>query len=387
MSHRTLRILVLTKRQYTGRDLLDDCYGRLFEIPKLLAQLGHQVRGLTLSYRQRSNTCPSPEVAGGVLWETMNAQPFSPVGAVRHLKRIRDVCKRFRPDVVWTSSDAWHAIAARITCPRLGIPYVVDLYDNYESFGLSRIPGVTPLFRQACRSASGLTPIGSTLADYLQTNYLLPPKLPCLCLGNAIDTVQFKPIDKQVARQELGLSPTDILIGTAGALDAGRGIATLLEAYTQLLVAFPSLRLVLAGPRDHTLERFQHLPIHDLGVLPTSRIPLFWNALDVAVIQNRNSAFGKYCYPQKLQEIVACRVPLVASSVGEVRILLNDFPECLAEPDSPNALAELIAAQLKRRTLVDRSKVRTWEQRAEDLSVFLEGVAGYTLKRHQSFAD
>lgn len=376
-----MRILVLTKRQYTGRDLLDDRYGRLFEIPKSLARLGHQVRGLALSYRRRSDACPSPEVAGGVLWETMNALPFSPVGAARHLKRIRDICLQFRPDVVWTSSDAWHAIAARITCPPLGIPYVVDLYDNYESFGLSRIPGVTPLFRRACRSASGLTPVSRTLADYLQTSYLLPSEVSCLCLGNAVDSGQFRPTDKQVARQALGLAPTDILIGTAGALDAGRGITTLLEAYTQLLVAFPSLRLVLAGPRDHTLERFRYLPIRDLGVLAANRVPLFWNALDVAVIQNRDSTFGKYCYPQKLQEIVACRVPLVASGVGEVRNLLSDFPECLAEPDSPTALAERIAAQINRKILVDHSKLRTWDQRAEDLSVFLEGLASYTRKR------
>ena len=382
-----MRILVLTKRQYTGRDLMEDRYGRLFEIPKSLAQLGHQVRGLALSYRRRTDGCPPPEEAGGVLWETMNALPFSPMGAARHLKRIRDVCQRFRPDVVWTSSDAWHAIATRITCPPLGIPYVVDLYDNYECFGLSRIPGVTSLFRRACRSAGGLTPIGSTLADYLQSHYLLPPELPCLCLGNAVDTGQFRPIDKQVARQALGLAPTDILIGTAGALDAGRGIATLLEAYAQLLAAYPSLRLVLAGPRDHTLERFRHLPICDLGVLPASRVPLFWNALDVAVIQNRDSAFGKYCYPQKLQEIVACGVPLVASDVGEVRILLDGFPECLAEPDSPTALAALIAAQINQKNLVDRSKVRTWDQRADELSVFLEGVASYACKRQQSFTN
>ena len=369
-----MRILVLTKRQYTGRDLLDDHYGRLFEIPKSLARLGHQVHGLALSYRRRDNNCPPPELAGGARWETMNALPFSPIGARQHLKRIREICRQFRPDIVWASSDAWHAIAARITCPPLEIPYVVDLYDNYESFGLSKIPGVAQLFRTACRSASGLTPVSSTLADHLQTHYSLPSDLPCLCLGNAVNTEHFKPIDKQKSRQALGLSPTDILIGTAGALDASRGISTLLEAYSELLTAIPSLRLVLAGPRDHTLDRFRHLPIHDFGILATDRIPLFWNALDVGIIQNRDSAFGKYCYPQKLHEIVACGVPLVATGVGEISILLNDFPECLVEPDSPSKLAKQIAAQIVGKTLIDCSQVRTWEQRAKELSVFLESI-------------
>lgn len=382
MRHRTLRILVLTKRQYTGKDLIDDRYGRLFEIPKSLAQLGHQVHALALSYRRRSDACPPPEVAGGVQWETMNALPFSPIGTSQHLDRIRKICKLFRPDVVWASSDAWHAVAARIVCPPLGIPYVVDLYDNYESFGLSRIPGVTPLFRNACRSANGLTVISSTLTNYLNTHYLLPPELPRLCLGNAVDTEQFRSIDKQAARHALGLASTDILIGTAGALDASRGIATLLEAYTELLLTFPSLRLVLAGPRDHTLGHFRHLPIHDLGLLPTSQIPLFWNALDVAIIQNRDSAFGRYCYPQKLQEIVACGIPLVATEVGEVRMLLNNFPEFLAEPESPAALVKQITAQITKKILVDRSKIRTWDQRADALSAFLEGIVACSRKDH-----
>ena len=44
-----MRILVLSKRQYTGKDLLDDHYGRIFEIPEELSKKGHAVRGVTLS--------------------------------------------------------------------------------------------------------------------------------------------------------------------------------------------------------------------------------------------------------------------------------------------------------------------------------------------------
>ena len=375
MNHQSLRILVLCKRQYTGKDLLDDRYGRLFEIPKSLAQIGHYVRGLTLSYRHRSNIPPPQQVTGGVLWETMNGLPFSPIGGLQHLQRIRTICLEFRPDVVWASSDAWHAIAARIVCRPLGIPYVIDLYDNYESFGLTRLPGISPLFRAACRSASGLTPVGGILNEHIQIHYRLPPKLPYLCLGNAVDTEHFKPINKQYARQKLGLAPTDILIGTAGALDASRSIATLLEAYAELLPELPSLRLVLAGPRDRTLDRFSYLPFTDLGVLEATQTPLFWNAMDVAIIQNRESAFGRYCYPQKLQEIIACGVPLVATGIGEVGVQLHDFPQCLVVPESPGELAKSITKQLNEKVTVDQSKVKTWRQRAEELSNFLKVIA------------
>jgi hypothetical protein len=48
-----MKILVLNKRQYMGKDLLDDRFGRFWELPLELARLGHEVRGLALSYRRR----------------------------------------------------------------------------------------------------------------------------------------------------------------------------------------------------------------------------------------------------------------------------------------------------------------------------------------------
>lgn len=367
-----MRILVLTKRQYTGRDLLDDRYGRLFEIPMAMSAAGHWVRGLALSYRRRP---AAPQDAVG--WESMNAWPLAPWGAAQHLQRIRQLYQEFRPDVVWASSDAWHAIAAWRTCVPAGIPYVVDLYDNYESFGLTKLPGVRSLLRIACRKANGLTLIGHNLAKHVNQHYALPLDQPQLILGNAINASQFHPQDKQVAREALGLPAKALLVGTAGALDSGRGIGTLLKATEQLASSHPSLRLALAGPKDFDLGHFSHLPIDYLGVLHPSRVLDFWNALDVAVILNRNTAFGNYCYPQKLQEIIACDVPVVASQVGEVAALLKDMPACLAPPDSPTELAQKIDAQIREQVRVDTCLMRTWDQRAAELIAFFSTLPGH----------
>lgn len=368
-----MRLLVLTKRQYTGRDLLDDRYGRLFEIPRALTTAGHSVRGLALSYRQRP---ASTSYAAG--WESLQALPFSPLGAARHLLRIRQICREFRPDLVWASSDAWHAIAAWRTCMPAGIPYVVDLYDNYESFGLSKAPGVIPLLRCACRAASGLTLITRSLAAHVTTEYALPEGKPQLILGNAVDTGLFRPLDRQAARRELGLPENALLVGTAGALDASRGIRTLLEAAEHLAVEYPNFRLVLAGPTDGSLNRYRHLPVVYLGILGSDATPKFWNALDVAVVCNVDSDFGRYCYPQKLQEIIACGIPLVASAVGEVAELLRGTAACLAIPNSSTSLAKQIEAQIQAKKGVDLGQVRSWNQRAKELSGFFEMLLAST---------
>ena len=48
-----MKILVLTKRQYMGKDLLNDRFGRFRELPLELARLGHVIMGLATSYRQK----------------------------------------------------------------------------------------------------------------------------------------------------------------------------------------------------------------------------------------------------------------------------------------------------------------------------------------------
>lgn len=379
-----MKILVITKRQYTGKDLLKDRYGRLFEIPNQLHHLGHDVRGIAFSYR---NPQPYQLQNFDAPWDCIHGRPFSPVAAINHISAIKAHCTKFKPDVVWASSDAWHAIAAWQVCTSRGTPYVVDLYDNYESFGLSNLPGVIPLMRRACRAANGLTLISHTLADHVTSNYALPTNQPQLVLGNAVDTEKFRPLSRLTARRKLGLAENALMIGTAGALDTSRGIATLLEAVERLATTHPNLRLVLAGPCDGSLNRFRHLPIDYLGILPSARVPTLWNALDVAVVVNRDSDFGRYCYPQKLQEIVACGVPLVASRVGEVANLLHETPACLADPDSPTALAERINAQIQEKIRVNRNQVCSWAQRAEEISKFFETILARTGKGNQYIGD
>ena len=46
-----MRTAFLCKRRHLGKDVIPDCYARLYEIPFLLARLGHDVRGFCPSYQ------------------------------------------------------------------------------------------------------------------------------------------------------------------------------------------------------------------------------------------------------------------------------------------------------------------------------------------------
>lgn len=333
-----MRILVLNKRQYTGKDLLDDKYGRLYEIPEALAIRGNEVKGLTLSYRPRAQGLFSP---GRVQWNSVNLFSFYPA----YLRALTSALDSFHPDIVIASSDAIHSILAWQFCSNRSIPYIIDLYDNYEGFGLARIPGVVPLLRAACRSAAGITVVGHQLRSYLERSYEL--RSPVEIINNAIPAGLFVPQPKNNPRALLGLPQHAKLIGTAGAISAKRGSDIMFKAFLELAQRHSDIWLVYAGPRDHTPQQYKHERIIDLGVLDYSQVPTFLSALDVSLICNIDSAFGRYCFPQKFYEIAACGVPVIAADIGEVRHLLANREDCLYPVGDSHALAARIQLSLQ----------------------------------------
>lgn len=369
-----MRILVLSKRQYTGRDLLDDRYGRLYEIPATLATCGHQVIGLSLSYRQRADGWQRQDDLPGLAWFSVNALPG---GLWNYPWRLAEIAAHFRPDIVWACSDAFHAIIGAMLCRYARIPLVIDLYDNFESYAATRLPGVITLFRAACRHASGLTIVSQALRDYVVPIYRI--KAPVTIIANGIRCDLFHPQNREIARASLGLPIGVRLIGTAGSISSDRDITSLFDAFMELAVTDSTLYLVYAGPRDGTPYRYRHPRIIDLGILPFERVPEFYSALDVAVICNCNSAFGRYCFPQKLYEIVACHTPLVAAGVGDVRKLLIDYPKNIYEPHDSKDLAEKIREQLDKPRLVDRNPL-TWAELGGHLEEFFQLVINYSVK-------
>lgn len=348
-----MRILVLNKRQYTGKDLLDDKYGRIYEIPELLAQRGHDVRGLTLSYRRRSQGMLSP---GRVKWHSINLTSFYPA----YLKSLANTLDTFRPDIVIASSDAIHAIVAWLYCSKRNIPYVVDLYDNYEGFGLSRIPGVVAMFRAACRSAAGITVVSNALKSYVECYY--KKHGPLEVITNAIPAGVFFPRSKEDARRLLGLPLQAKIIGTAGAISDKRGSNVMFEAFLKLASTRSDLWLVYAGPRDGTPQRYPHERIIDFGVLDFSDIPILLNALDVGLICNIDSVFGRFCFPQKFYEMVACGIPVVAADIGEMSQLFAHRPDCLYPIGNSQVLAERVEAHLQRPAPVEMSVIPSWDK-------------------------
>lgn len=360
-----MRILVLCKRRYTGKDLLQDRFGRLCEIPQNLSDRGHEVQGIALDYH-RFGWTRRTVVLGTVRWLTVNALPLGLVGYSEFVSRFT---QDWPPDVIWASSDMIHlAFACRIGQTKK-IPVVVDLYDNYESFGAARLPGLTKLYYKACEKASGISVVSHSLASLIEERHGASTRIGVVV--NGVDKELFRPRDKHQSRAALGLPIHAQLIGTAGSLSADRGIADMFDAFERLAGRNRNLWLVFAGPRDRSPSRYKHNRLIDLGELRTEVVPLLFSALDVAVICNKNSSFGRYCFPMKFHEILACNVPVVAASVGEVGHLLASTPNSLYQPGNAADLASKIELQLTMPQLCTLP-VPSWSDCTQQLEGLLE---------------
>ena len=353
-----------------GKDLIDDRFGRFRELPLELARLGHEVHGIALSYGRRpEGTFPDKEdsFSSGVIWNSVNLMNGCLPQIERYTKRALQISREFRPDIIWTCSDAYHAIFGRWLSNRIEARCVIDLYDNFEAFTASRFPGVLPFFRSAVKSADGVTAFSERMADYVMRTS--KRSKPTAVVENGVRKDVFQPRDQKACRQQLGLPQKATIIGSAGALDNSRGIGTLFDAFKILSRKATDIHLALAGPRQCGLEIPTGSRVHDFRELPHERVASLINALDIAVVCYRQSAQGEVSFPQKVYEIIACGIPLVAAAVGSMNEFLQSYPQCLYEPEDAASLGNAIQRQLRAKTII-RIPTPTWGESAKHLGDF-----------------
>jgi len=364
-----MKILYLSKRFYTNKDLLAERYGRVFEFSRGLAAAGHSVTGCALDYRRN---VPDRELAVQEVGLQWRSYPLFP-GPLRQMRRYLDdlhsLIRAQQPDVLLSSSDVYHVILGDRLARKHSIAHFVDLYDNYESFGASRVPGITARYRQALRRAAGVSCVSKRLGDYLLAEVGLTGRPEVII--NAVDLELFQPMDMTACRQQLGLPVAGRVIGLGGAISEHRAASTLFAAHRELLEAGLEVHLALAGTVDRrtTIPRSDY--VHYLGELDYRTMPVFFAALDVGVITNSDNQFSRYCFPQKYFELRACERPVVIAATGDVRDYTQGCEQSLFTPGDRSALLTALRRQLDAPCLA-QVDVPDWTGQGARLASFLE---------------
>jgi glycosyltransferase involved in cell wall biosynthesis len=345
-----------------NHDVISDRYGRLYHLPYELSCLSHNVQCYCLRYPTRvsgyGNEDQHSPPAGKLRWYSEYAGKIGQ-HIPGYIRKLAQVVKTTQPDVLIGSSDLLHAIITYIVARVTKTPYFIDLYDNYESFGMSRIPGIVWAYRKALRSADGVFTVSNPLRDYI---YGIAPKTNVLTIESTISAGFFSPTPTSEARKALNLPQDKILIGTAGSLSRNRGTEHLYTAFLTVKKTYEKACLVLAGPIDGNPPP-EHPDILYLGELPHTHVPQLFNSLDVAVICMKDDNFGKFAFPQKAYEILACNVPVISAAVGALKDIFKDYPECLYTADNATDLAKKITYLLQHQTKPE-VLIPTWKDQA-----------------------
>lgn len=345
-----MRIAFLCKRRYMGKDVILDRYARLYEIPFQLARLGHDVRGFCLSYQNADEGEWQHDAAPGHLyWESRSLGRLYLPKLAGYPHKLLQRLRAFAPDVLIGASDIPHVALTAWLSKRLQVPYAIDLYDNFEGFGQARIPGMVRTLRRTVRHADLVTTTSELLRELVADVYGARGEV--VAMPSTIDKSMFHPRDRLACRRSLGLPESARLIGTAGGLLANRGIGELYEAWKTIESQHDDVHLVLAGPVDDALPPPSGARVHYLGMLPHARTAELFAALDVGVIYLADTPFGRYCFPQKAYEMLACELPVVATDMGAMPCLLASTPEALYRTDNAADLVRAIQYQLRQGAL------------------------------------
>lgn len=355
------------------RDVIGDRYGRFWQIPLALAEAGHDISCISAAYYRTLEpydaVIPLQRAAGTLRWQSFPVSPYSFLGWKRYLDFLTAQADRYAPDCIIAASDAFQLILGAIVAQRIHVPFVADFYDNFESFGATRVPGVRQLLRRATRRASLVSCVSEPLRSKLIGDCGLTQRV--VVIENGVDPSFYSTLRKTTARKLIGLPEQGRLIGTAGALSRSRGVHTLFQAFERLVSADDQVYLVLAGSLDTRLPR--HSNVLYLGDLPHDKVPTVLRALDVGIICLRNDAFGRYCYPQKAAEMAAAGLPMVFPAIGSMATGIAAAWGEQVKIGCSHAMADGIRRQLDS-PRAPSHRPRTWRELAANLCDELSNV-------------
>jgi glycosyltransferase involved in cell wall biosynthesis len=361
-----MKLLFLCKRRPQGKDLIKRPYGRFYYLPRILAEKGHEVHILLLSYKNEPNIS---ENIDGISWTSISLINQGPLAYIREAKKI---IQEIKPDWIAGFSDTYYGILAQKLGTKYNINSLVDAYDNYESY----IPWLKPLhhlWQHSLSRATLVTAAGPSLIDLLGKSR---PGKPTEIIPMAADPI-FQPMDKIECRKKLGLPVDKKLIGYSGStIHASRGIDILFRAFDSLKQEVPDIELVLTGRRGRNVT----IPSEAnwLGYIPDADIPLLLNSLDVLLVINKPSSFGNYSYPVKLYEAMKCQIPVVVSETLSTKWIMRQKPELLVKPGNVEELCNKIKSVLLSER-IEYDEQPDWKQIGSEFEILLKENFGQIL--------
>jgi len=279
--------------------------------------------------------------------------PLGRVRASRSLEPHLRLARNFRNDVSQIESvledegadlaliGGLHNFQAAFAARRAGRPVVWQILDTKSPIAFRRLAmrGVTRLAdvvmstgQEVARVHPGALAFGDRLVPYLMP----------------VDVSEFAPDPERsaAARLELGLGPSELIVGTVNNLTPMKGHLTFIRAAAHLRQRRPEVRFLLLGATlqpEYTQTLFDEAESLGLQVGrellvvdPGSRVRELAPALDLFWLTSEPRSEG---IPTTVEEAMALGIPVVATNVGGVQEIVRDHETgLLVPPHDPEAL-------------------------------------------------
>lgn len=363
---------------------------RSHKILKSLAEKGVEVHAVTrIGYPLIVGRLPHRriETIDGVTYERL-IPPLFPKDLKTRNKMAVDMlvyaARRFRPDVIQTTTDYKNAIVVSCAANILGIPWIYEVRGQLESTWLSRFPTdqqkeaanseFYTLAREqeteAMKAASAVISLSDTSKKEMTTRGIDPAKIHVI--PNSVDeSLIGMKYDQEEIRKELGL-PNTTIIGTVTSVVGYEGLDDLIYATETL----PNVTCLIVG--DGTARPELERLVRDLklegrviftGHQPRNTIWKWYAALDIFVMPRKSTRVTRVVTPIKPLIAQALGKPVIASDLPALREVTGGL-ETYVQPESPLQLSRaIIRSERSSRTKhYEWITQRTWSSAADKLS-------------------
>jgi glycosyltransferase involved in cell wall biosynthesis len=238
---------------------------------------------------------------------------------VSMLRPLREIVRRFDPDVLFSAWAYPDGTAAAALGRALGLPTVLrvlgsDINDYARQFWRR------PQIAWALKRTGRVVAVSRALGEECRKLGAPPDRIDYVPTG--VDRTRFHPVDRGEARADLGLGGEKVVV-VPGRLSPEKGVAHFLETWATLDPAWRAI-LVGAGPQEGELRALaarlglDERRVTFAGFQPEARMRVYYSAADLVCLPSFEEG-----WPDVLTESFACGCPWVASDVGGVRDILE----------------------------------------------------------------
>ncbi|MEW6637187.1 MAG: glycosyltransferase family 4 protein [Actinomycetota bacterium] len=326
--------------------------------------------------------------------ETLGVENSLP-GELRRILHNEDfgpkLARRFashRPDFVYERASLY-ATAGVGLARKLERPLILEFNSplaleqtTYRANGLGLLAEQAE--RYVLTGADAVLAVSKPLREYAISLGVAPEKAHVV--PNGVNTRLFRPDPPDPALKERwGLDDGPVL-GFAGGLRPWHGVEVLPALLERLVRRHPDARLAVVGDgplrgeleRD-VRERNLSESVVFTGWLPHEEVAVLMRTFDVALAPYPRPDHDFYFSPLKLFEYMACGVPVVAASLGQIEEVVRDgetgllyppgqqealFAACdrlLSDPELRHRLGSAAAKEIHARYTWDRNAARVTE--------------------------